>query len=46
MLLLMVLMGIIGIVIFHAFPIITYLFGWYTLICTIFFITERIESRK
>ena len=46
MLTLCVLFGIAGIIIFHNFPPVVYMFIWYTLIVTCFWIEEKIESRK
>ena len=45
MLLLLLIFGIIGIIVFHSFPAVVYMLVWYTLAVTILYITERIEGK-
>ena len=45
MLLFFVLFGVAGLLIFHNFPVLMYMFGWYTVINLCLFIEERIESK-
>ena len=46
MLVFLIIFGLSGIVTFQQYPGVVYMFIWYTLIVTIFFIVERFESRK
>ena len=43
MLLFLVLLGFAGMLIFHSFPVVVYLLLWQVIVCTFFYICERME---